>query len=144
MNPDELFKDGVPYTSCDKKIVCSDRKSRSKYVALNGSCKKTCRIHIDGDLMKGKTKRCDFGLWVEEGNRMILIELKGSDVDTAYRQLQSSLGFFHSKFRREGFVYSLRIVPTRVTTPNLQTMVKMERKKGVDLLVHSVCLEERI
>ena len=88
--------------------------------------------------------RCDFGLWVEEGNRMILIELKGSDVDTAYRQLQSTLGFFHSKFRREGFLHSLRIVPTRVTTPNLQAMGKKERKKGVDLLVHSVCFEERI
>jgi len=144
VNPDKLFAEGNPYTSQDKRIVCTDRKARSKYVALNDSHKTTCRILIDGGLIKARTKRCDFGIWVDDNNRMILIELKGSDVDKAYLQLKSTLKIFHEKYSKERFRYSLRIVPTRVTTPNLQTMVKMERKKGVDLLVHSVCFEERI
>ncbi len=144
MNPDELFKDGEPHTSRDKKIVCKDTRGRSQYIAINQRLKKTCRIHIDDHLIKTAVQRCDYGLWVEEGNRMILIELKGSDVDKAYEQLKTTHTFFCKNFQEHTFTYSFRIVPTRVTTPNLQTMVKMERKKGIDLKVHELKFEEKI
>ena len=143
MNPDLLFKDGNPETTNNPIITCSEK--RSKYIADNPGRKMNCKIRIDGALIKIKNvSKCDYGLWVDDGNRMILIELKGSDVKKALKQLCSTYEIFQKRFVNEDFSYSYRIVPTRVTTPNLQEHVKKLRKRGYDLIIRTKELREEI
>lgn len=143
MDPNQLFKDGNPETTNNPIITCSEK--RSKYIARNPRRKLNCKIKIDNALIKNNNvPRCDYGLWVEEGNRMILIELKGSDVDRALGQLFSTHELFKSRFKKEKFSYSLRVIPTRVLVPNLQDRVKQLRRKGFDLKIQNVEMEEVI
>ncbi len=143
MDPNQLFKEGNPKTTNDRIIICPENKS--KYIAKNPKEKLNCKIRIDNALIKSNNvSKCDFGLWVEEGNRMILIELKGSDVEWGLNQLLSTHNLFQSRYREEDFTYSFRIVPTRVTTPNLQERVKQLKKQGYDLKIQTRVLEETI
>lgn len=143
MDPNQLFKDGKPETTNNQTITCSEKRSR--YIAWNPKRKLNCKIRIDNALIKSNSvPRCDYGLWVEEGNRMILIELKGSDVDRALEQLFSTHELFQSWFKKEDFSYSFRVVPTRVSVPNLQERVKQLRRKGFDFKIQTVELKEVI
>ena len=143
MNPDQLFKNGKPETTNNQIITCSEK--RSKYVASNPQRKLNSKIKIDNALIKGNdTLRCDYGLWVEEGNRMILIELKGCDVEKALKQLFNTHKVFQTWYKTEDFNYSFRVVPTRVTTPNLQEHVKKLRRQGCDLQIQTKVLKEVI
>lgn len=143
MDPNQLFKNGMPETTRRPKITCSENKS--KYIAQNPERKLNCKIRIDDALIKNnKVSKCDYGLWVEDGNRMILIELKGSDVDKALSQLESTYRFFESRFKAEEFSYSFRVVPTRVTTPDLQERAKQLKRRGYDLLIKTKELSEII
>lgn len=143
MDPDQLFKDGEPETTNNEIITCSEK--RSEYIARNPKRKLNCKIRIDNALIKGNdVSKCDYGLWVEEGNRMILIELKGSDVEKALRQLFSTHEVFQTWYEKEDFTYSFRVVPTRVTAPNLQEHVKQLRRQGYDLKIQTKVLKEII
>ena len=150
IDPSQLFIGGSPEVSRNKKISCKDEKSISKYVAENPDEKLNCKIRIDNGLIKDNkdksVKRCDYGLWVEDGNRMILIELKGSDVNKAVEQLFSTHDYFKSHFGSEKFSYSFRIVPTRVSVPNLKEREKQFKKliKGCDIIVKEKLLKEKI
>ena len=143
MDPDQLFKDGKPETTHNPIITCAEKRSR--YIARNPNRKLNCKIRIDNALIKGNDiSKCDYGLWVDEGNRMILIELKGSDVEKALEQLFSTHAIFKSRFKEEQFSYSFRVVPTRVTTPNLQERIKQFKKRGFDLQIQTIEFKEII
>lgn len=81
---------------------------------------------------------------MENDNRMVLIELKGSDVMKALTQLDNTVIFFHKIYPQEKFIYSFHIVPTRVTIPNLKNEIKKRRKIGQDLVAKGPILSEEI
>ena len=80
-------------------------------------------------------KKCDYGLWVEYNNRMILVELKGRHVEDAFEQLMQTYTIFQKRFSKESFSYSLRIVASENKAPRLNEMIKRERRKGMDIIV---------
>lgn len=54
----------------------------------NHQGKTICRVRVDGCLIaEHDTKKCDFLFYVREDDRYYLVELKGSDVDTAVEQV---------------------------------------------------------
>ena len=135
INPLALFAEGKPRVSKNRRIVFQDPKGcKSKYVALNPNRKKVCEIVIDGGLLKDN-KKCDYGLWVEYNNRMILVELKGRHVEDAFEQLMQTYTIFQKRFSKESFSYSLRIVASENRAPRLNEMIKRERRKGMDIIV---------
>ena len=142
INPMELFAEGNPEVSTKKRIVFEDPKGcKSKYVARNPDEKKVCEILIDGGLLKDNKKKCDYGLWVEYNNRMILIELKGRHVEDAYEQLIQTYGIFRKRFAKESFCYSLRMVVSENKAPRLNERIKQEQRKGLDITVGSRVLK---
>lgn len=136
INPLALFAEGKPIVSKKRRIVFQDSKGcKSKYIALNPNERKVCEILIDGGLLKDNKKRCDFGLWVEYNNRMILVELKGRHVEDAFEQLMQTYTIFQKRFSKESFSYSLRIVASENKAPRLNERIKRERRKGMDIIV---------
>lgn len=145
LSPEILFAKGAPKVSKDKRIVFKDTKGgQSTYIALNSSCKKVCKISIDGYLINHERKKCDFGLWVENNNKLFLIELKGRRVEDAIEQLYATHRFFCANYRDENFNYSFRIVASRINAPNLKTKINQERKRGKDIKIFSQKGEENI
>lgn len=136
INPIKLFAEGKPKVSTKRKIVFQDPKGcKSRYVAINPNERKVCEILIDGGLLKDNKKRCDYGLWVEYNNRMILVELKGRHVEDAFEQLMQTYAIFQKRFSKESFSYSLRIVASENKAPRLHERIKQEKKKGMDIIV---------
>ena len=124
IRPEKLFLKGNPKISRKKRIVFKDRKGgESRYEANNPYEKKVCEITIDGMMFKGESKKCDYGLWVEELNRMILIELKGCNIEYAFKQIETTYNLFKAKYAKEDFNYSFRIVSSRIGAPNLQEKI---------------------
>ena len=136
INPLALFAEGKPRVSKNRRIVFQDPKGcKSRYVAINPNERKVCEILIDGGLLKDNKKRCDYGLWVEYNNRMILVELKGRHVEDAFEQLMQTYAIFQKRFSKESFSYSLRIVASENKAPRLHERIKQEKKKGMDIIV---------
>ena len=145
IRPEKLFSRGNPNISRKKKIVFKDKKGgESRYEASNPDTKRVCEITIDGMMFKEENKKCDYGLWVEESNRMILIELKGCNIEYAFKQIETTYNLFKIKYEKEKFHYSFRIVASRFGAPNLQERLKQYKKKGRDIQVKTKLLRERI
>lgn len=75
----------VEYTN-QTKIVFKENKS--KYSAINKSKKYVYKLKIDKGMLKDhKGLKCDCGLYIEKEQVLILIELKGVDVEKAFNQV---------------------------------------------------------
>ena len=119
INPLALFAEGKPRVSTKRRIVFQDPKGcKSKYVALNPNRKKVCEIVIDGGLLKDN-KKCDYGLWVEYNNRMILVELKGRHVEDAFEQLMQTYTIFRKDFQKSPFPIVCELLHLRIKLPDL-------------------------
>jgi hypothetical protein len=138
---DDIFRNSESRISRDMRIVFSE--NRATYEALNRKRKKTCRIRIDGTLIKETVMKCDYGLWVED-NRMILIELKGSDVSHAVEQLENTHRILSRVKGCEKLDYLYRVVSSKVSTPNLSSRLKALKRKGIDVVIKSTRLVEEI
>ncbi len=111
---------------------------------MNPKRKDTCRIRNDGFLIRENVMKCDYGLWVDDG-KMILIELKGSDVVHALEQLGNTHRLFLENYRGGQFRYWYRIVSAKVPEPNLISRTKTMRKmQGIDVKIESRRLVEEI
>lgn len=111
---------------------------------MNPKKKDTCRIRIDGSLIRENVMKCDYGLWVDDG-KMILIELKGSDVVHALEQLSNTHRILLENYKGWQFRYWYRIVSAKVSKPNLISRTKTMRKlQGIDVKIKSRRLVEEI
>jgi hypothetical protein len=71
-------------------IVCEEK--RTKITFHNATGKKVAKIRVDGGLIADETvKKCDYLLLCTEIKKAILVELKGTDVMTAIKQLSTTL-----------------------------------------------------
>jgi len=104
----------------DKRRTVALRDSKggpSEYRAENPKGRTLTVIEIDGCCIKQR-EACDFLMLADE-NEAWLIELKGSDVIKAIRQIHATLDVLGEKLRPR--TIHARVVPTRVPTPNLVT-----------------------
>lgn len=89
------------------------KENDSKFTVINqGSPRKTiCRVSVDDCLLRTKTKKCDYLFKVCETNKYLLVELKGSDVKSAFPQIKSTFDYIKDKLKVlptqcEGFIVS--------------------------------------
>lgn len=106
------------YAHCLKKQTRESRlpveERRSKVTFVNQHRKRLLLYHID-DCIIQSGKRCDYGLIVEEDKTIYLIELKGSNIEEACRQIEATLERIHNICPQLHIVAV--IVATRRRTP---------------------------
>lgn len=92
---------------------------KTNYVLLNNSKRKVAKYIVDDCLLKSYTKdeKCDYLFVCNEQQKKlaILVELKGSNILKAIKQIDSTLNLL--KRNLETFPIVARIVSTRVKTP---------------------------
>lgn len=105
---------------CSKKqkiIVSKDNKNSRKHIAVNSAQNLVGQYRLDGDVIKQETA-CDFLVLNDDKKVAYFIELKGSDVNKAAKQINSSIEKLKKKL--EGYTIYCRIVCTKVRTNNIK------------------------
>jgi hypothetical protein len=122
--------------SLNRKRI-SDKTEKREYRLQNTKKKKICKIKIDNALIKdNSTKKCDF-LFLLCDKHIILVELKGSDMIKAIRQINSTIIFLGDKLKDNSV--SARIVLSRFNVPRIENnpdflkLKKLLRSKNGDL-----------
>ena len=132
----QIFKNS---DSCfeDKKTVAEENQRKFILDLSNlPNQRKCCRIHVDNYLIKDKDikmKKCDFWFHVSEkanaeikDNFNVFVELKGQNVDQAFRQIISTIEWIRPKI---GLIQSncyAAIVASEVTQGTKSQNLKRE------------------
>lgn len=98
----------------DKNIkkIFKFEENRRIYRAKNPSEKEAIQLQIDGKLYSKNTKKCDYGLLLEDG-KFFLIELKGKQVGHACKQILTTLKLLEQDYKKYRFSFLCRIVAKR-------------------------------
>ncbi|WP_025948758.1 hypothetical protein [Geobacillus thermocatenulatus] len=122
---------------CDHRRLAVVEENGRGVRFVNKQQKHVALYRVD-DCLLMEGKRCDFLFLVLEESRAFFVELKGSDLEEAVRQIMRTveqLGKKLSGYRLEG-----RIIMTRVRTPAVKStyrikLEKMLRRTGGSLAV---------
>ena len=134
------------YTSlCDAhaSVIVSKDRGESQHIGQNIERSYVTHYQIDGVVVT-QGSRCDFLLLNEDAKTAYLIELKGSDLTTAAKQLEATERVLARQLA--GYDLRYRIVANRCKTQEIETAefkkYKMKWKKR--LAYRSKCLQEVI
>jgi hypothetical protein len=90
------YKDCTTKTK-DPNILVRERKSRFRI--LNPSNKNIEKVKVDGCLITGnQEKRCDWLFALPADQRVLYVELKGSDIEKAAEQLEATVRATSTKY----------------------------------------------
>lgn len=111
------------------KIVFEENKS--KYVAINKNRKYVYKLKIDkGMINDNKIIKCDYGLYIDNEHILILIELKGEDINHAFKQVLKTYEWLYNKAKDKNVIMKVRVI---VTSVDRNFDVDFERKKLLKL-----------
>lgn len=81
---------------CDRRKTISLEENKKKYLANNVSNKLVAQYHLD--TTTAPPKKCDYAIYIfdnenplNDDNRVIFVELKGSDISEAIEQICQSI-----------------------------------------------------
>lgn len=121
------FKDVYTnYSVCDRRRTVSIKEKGKNYIAENINLKQIAQYHIDdSDETSPDSERCDYAIYIFDENeptkdddRLIFIELKGSNVKKAIEQIKAS---FDEKIKKTRVVVTkvdARIITSQTPNPN--------------------------
>ena len=108
---------------CAKSKVASENGKRFEV----NSDEDFTRIKIDGCLITSQvTEKCDFGFVRHSNDDFYFVELKGKEIEKAYKQILTSIDYFNrnliviSKENRFGFIVSSMVPKAGISTNNLK------------------------
>lgn len=111
---------------CDRRKKISLEENKRKYRANNSLEKMVAQYHLDTETKP--PKKCDYAIYIyddedetKNDNRLIFIELKGSDILSATKQISQSINDFVKIPNIECKVIDARIVASKVPTPNIKS-----------------------
>lgn len=117
-----------------KGLLSDDRRPKAcfeeggkEYRAENPEKLRVLRYHIDGAMITC-AECCDYGLGLPERDTVILIELKGSDIKKAARQILSTIKALSPSI--VGYNIHGRIVLARTPRPDIRStpVIELERE----------------
>ncbi len=123
------YEDCFDFVEQKRKIVtCTDRKSSTKYIYENDSSDTLSKYRVDGCLINDDDSKCDYLMLNCTKKVLYFVELKGSDLIKAVRQIDRSINILHKDFK--DYSVEARIVLTRVNTTALKSskLIRLERK----------------
>ena len=116
-----------------KIVTCSDAgSSKTKYVYYNKNGNNLSKYRVDNCLIIGDNTKCDYLLLNCEQKQSYFIELKGSDIIRAIKQIDRSIEILKSNLI--GFSFYARIVVTRVNTIDTRDTRYLKFKKKLKSL----------
>ena len=133
-------------SECDgraPKIVSKDNRNPQKHIALNVDRNKVNHYSIDGNVICSGN-RCDYLLMNEDKMDAYLIELKGSDLCHAAKQLEETENILKRKLEEYNIYY--RIVANKCKTQEIETseFKKYKKRWKNKLKYKSISFEENI
>lgn len=94
--------------SCPSRYVVSENRSRFS-IEPTGNLKVIDKIKVDNFLVASSTmKKCDYLFVYKDGNKnktFIFVELKGTDLVTAIKQISVSIDLFYN----EGYLFDIDV-----------------------------------
>lgn len=126
-NFDSRF-DAVCQKFADNRKIINVEENARKFVGINDAQKSFALYQVDGCIMVDG-QRCDFLLLNYSELIAYLIELKGSDLIHAVRQITNTLAHLSDNLGDFQKI-NARIVLTKVNAPDLKSsdLIKLERK----------------
>lgn len=113
----------------DKRKICIAYENGKKYELINSSDINIRKVKVDGCLVQYEgQRRCDYLMDSEEKKRVIFIELKGGDLNSAIKQIYSTTIFLHEEYisyRKDARIIGGRDVPGFKNTPNYKKLAKV-------------------
>lgn len=101
---------GCTETIRDPMIVVNENKS--SFCIVNNENVIVERILVDGCLINSDKERCDWLFVLPSSNRVLYVELKGSDVLKAASQIESTMSATSKKynaFKKECYIATTRV-----------------------------------
>ncbi len=121
-----------PFDECehfsDNRPTIVLKEKKSKYIGKNNESKNFTSIKVDGCLIEENLKQCDFLLLNCDQHLAYLIELKGSDLLQAIRQIDKSLDKLAARLKLFQSI-NARIVLTKTPAPDINSTEEIRLKK---------------
>ncbi len=128
------FED-LPCTFCDERSVFVVKEQQTTFRLENTQNKRICQIQIDGctthNIPADKPK-CDYAFILCEHNTALFVELKGTDLIHAARQLYNSIVAFEQQTNKmcvNAYIICIRVDPNEFRFLNNDPTVKKLRDK---------------
>ena len=137
MNYKEVLTSNIEFSDCRKIVALFDKRRPSvKYIANNPNARFISVFHVDGGLITDNEAKCDKLMVAENENEyetkhpdFYFIEFKGTDFETAIRQLNRSIDVLmcNVDFRS----VNCRLVMSRCPNIKNTSEIRLERKLKV-------------
>ncbi len=109
---------------CDRRNTISLEENKKRYIAYNVAGKSVAQYHIDKN--NEPPKKCDYAIYVDEDDRIIFIELKGSDVLHAIKQIRQSINDKVILPRITCSTLDARIIASKTPNPNFTSSAEVK------------------
>jgi hypothetical protein len=101
-------------TDCFSTATSAKEKGK-QFILKNKSKSSVCKVKVDGCLITDmETKKCDYLFEVEGGKAYFLVELKGTDVETAVEQIVTTFDILNAKIKANARIFIGVIVSSAV------------------------------
>ena len=134
-------KESIEQSDYSTNIVC---KENGRSFTLNNISKYYIRkIRVDGKLIKTGNK-CDYAIDVAKKDtteKIFLIELKGSDLSHACKQINETYNYFKKNFQTDGYLF--RIIVSKTKKPELNSieykkLMKLEKTDKINFRINTI------
>ena len=127
-------------TQTTNKIIAAE-ENRRKLTINNPSAKVIRKIKVDGCLIVDSAKRCDYMFEIDDLASQVIcwviyLELKGCDIEKAYKQLVATIDRFiveHRGIKKECYIVASRVPKAGPKVQQLK--VRLLKEKNATLIV---------
>jgi hypothetical protein len=126
----------------EKIVTVRDKGHSTEYRYKNQSSNHLAKYRVDGGLISDDGAKCDFLLLNCEQKQSYFIELKGSDLVQAVKQIDRSVDLL--KYKLIDFSIFARIALTRVNTTSLTKIEFLRLEKKVKSLKGNLKKKSRL
>ena len=112
----------------EKRKICIAIENGKKYTLNNKSDTVIQKVKVDKCLAQNANeKRCDFLMEINEFKRVFFIELKGGDLNSAVKQIYSTIIYLNDEFigyQLDARIVGSKDVPGFINTPEYKRLAK--------------------
>lgn len=129
-------------TSKNKIVVAKERSKQLKII--NPEEKRISKIQIDGCLITDDSLKCDYVFEINNPvSNTIYLELKGTDIPHAIKQLKSTLQLFnekHKKLKKDCIVVCYSVPRTTSIIQNFKLELKRSFNANLQIRENVFCI----